>query len=57
MGRAVGALVPPAQLWELAGRWYDDRLRLDWRRRGTAERQAILEAVGLTGAFWRLGAR
>jgi hypothetical protein len=49
-----GATVPLAQLWELARRWYDDRLEPDWRRRTPAERQAILDAVGLTGPFWSL---
>ncbi len=46
----------PAQLWELAKRWYNDRLRLDWRRRSVAERQRILDEVGLTGDFWDLSA-
>ena len=41
-------------MWALARRWYDDRLDLDWRRRTPAERQAILDAVGLTGPFWSL---
>jgi hypothetical protein len=34
--------------------WYDDRLDLNWRRRTIPERQAILDAVGLDGPFWRL---
>jgi len=29
-------------------------LDLDWRRRTPAERQAVLDVVGLTGAFWSL---
>ena len=46
----------PAQLWELARRWFDDRLEFDWRRRTVTERQSILNGVGLTGEFWDLSA-
>jgi hypothetical protein len=49
-----GAAVPIGQLEELARRWYGDRLDPDWRPRTTEASQAILEGVGLTGAFWRL---
>ena len=51
---AVGLCMPPEQLWQLARRWYDDRLERDWRRRPPAERQAILTEVGLTGEDWRI---
>jgi hypothetical protein len=50
-----GELVSLAVLQELARRWYGDRLSPDWRPRTLAESQAILDAVGLTGEFWRLG--
>ena len=53
-GGQLGALIPLPQLWQLARRWYDDRLQPDWRRRTAAERQAILDQVGLDGPFWRL---
>ena len=49
-----GAVFDLARLWSLAIVWYDDRLDAAWRRRTTSERQAILDAVGLTGSFWRL---
>lgn len=49
-----GAVFELARLWRLATVWYDDRLNLAWRRRTIPERQAILDAVGLTGSFWRL---
>ena len=55
-GHPRGAVFAPAQLWELANGWYDDRLQLDWRRRTVKERQAILTNVGLTGEFWDLAA-
>ena len=49
-----GELVSLDVLQELARRWYGDRLSADWRPRTLAESQAILDAVGLTGEFWRL---
>ena len=50
-----GELVSLEVLQELAGRWYGDRLGADWRPRTLAQSQAILDAVGLTDEFWRLG--
>jgi hypothetical protein len=49
-----GALVGLPTLRRLARRWYGDRLDPDWRPRTRDQSQAILEAVGLTGEFWRL---
>jgi hypothetical protein len=51
---ATGATIPVAQLAALAHAWWRDRLAPDWRPRTPDEGQAILEAVGLTGEFWRL---
>jgi hypothetical protein len=53
-GRAPGAVVPVARLAELAHAWWGDRLSPDWRPYTTAENQAILDDVGLTGSFWTL---
>jgi hypothetical protein len=50
-----GELVAIDTLQELARRWYGDRLSPAWRPRTLGESQAILDAVGLTGEFWRLG--
>lgn len=50
----IGAVFDVATLWELAKRWYDDRLDLDWNRRSVGQRQAILHDVGLAGPFWEL---
>jgi hypothetical protein len=55
-GKEIGIVFAPAQLWALARRWYDDRLDLNWKRRTPAERQAILEEVGLTGPDWEIPA-
>ena len=41
-------------MWELAERWYGDRVDPGWQPRTTAESQAVLGAIGLTGPFWRL---
>jgi hypothetical protein len=56
-GEAVttGELVSLETLGELARRWYGDRLEPDWRLRTLEESQLILDSVGLTGEFWRLG--
>lgn len=53
-GIAKGAVFSLPQLWELARRWYDDRLEHDWRRKTIAERQRILRQVGLVGSFWEI---
>jgi hypothetical protein len=50
-----GAVIGVTQLGELSRRWYGDRLDDDWRPRTLAQSQAILDEVGLTGPFWRLG--
>jgi hypothetical protein len=52
---STGEVVDLPTLRALARRWYGNRLAPDWRPRTLAESQAILDAVGLTGEFWRLG--
>ena len=51
---APGASMSAPTLNELARRWWWTRLEPDWRPRSLGESQAILDALGLTGAFWRL---
>ena len=53
-GREPGATLTVATLNELARRWWGDRLSPDWLPHSRDENQAILDAVGLTGDFWRL---
>lgn len=53
-GIEKGAVVPIAQVWELAKRWYGCHLDKDWQKWTAAEARAIFEEVGLTGEFWAL---
>jgi hypothetical protein len=53
-GREPGATIAAGKLCELAHAWWDTRLAPDWRPRTRDENQAILERLGLTGAFWTL---
>ena len=53
-GYTRGAVVSFEQMWALVQRWYAGRIAPGWRGRSGAEAQAILDEVGLTGAFWRL---
>ena len=53
-GLPRGAVVPWAQVLALGRAWYGRHLDEDWRKHTVAEAQAIFDAVGLTGEFWRL---
>ena len=53
-GRQPGETIPVAKLSELAHAWYRDRLSPDWRPHTRDQNQAILDALGLMGDFWRL---
>ena len=54
-GRTPGATIPIAKLAELADAWWGDRLAPDWQPHTREQNQAILDRLGLTGPFWRLG--
>ena len=49
-----GAVLTLQQTWQLACAWYVDPRPATWRPRTKAESQAVLESVGLVGAFWAL---
>jgi hypothetical protein len=53
--RQPGVTISITKLAELAEAWWWDRLAPDWRPRSREQSQAILERLGLTGDFWRLG--
>jgi hypothetical protein len=50
----AGLVVELERLYRLALPWYGDRLDPGWTPKPRGERQAILDDVGLTGAFWEL---
>ena len=52
--RPAGATIGVVQLAELAQAWWSDRLAPDWRPHTREQNQAILDRLGLTGAFWQL---
>jgi len=52
--RPAGATISVAKLSELAHAWWDDRLAPAWRPRTREQNAAILERLGLVGAFWQL---
>jgi hypothetical protein len=53
--RAPGATIPVAKLSELAHAWWGDRLSPAWQPHTREQNQAILDELGLSGDFWRLG--
>ncbi|MGH7685923.1 MAG: hypothetical protein ACREN2_03800 [Candidatus Dormibacteria bacterium] len=53
-GRPRGAVIPVAQLRDLADVWYGDHLSPRWRPRSRDDSEAILDSIGLTGDFWQL---
>jgi hypothetical protein len=53
-GLPRGGTMTVPQAWRLAAAWYGDKLRPEWRRKTPEEAEAVFEAVGLTGPFWRL---
>jgi len=54
-GNARGAVLSLEQMWALVQPWYAGRMSGDWRGRTAQDAQAILDRVGLTGPFWKLG--
>jgi hypothetical protein len=49
-----GYAMPLSTLWQVARIWYDGRLDPAPLTRTIDDKQAILDAAGLTGEFWRL---
>jgi hypothetical protein len=45
-----------AQTWELARRWYHDRLRPEFHGRSANEAQAIFQSLGLVSPAWTIHA-
>ena len=53
-GWEAGATLTAPQMNALARAWWWSRLDPGWRPRALDESQAILEGIGLVGAFWAL---
>ncbi|MGY1702810.1 hypothetical protein [Geodermatophilus sp. SYSU D00766] len=53
--RPPGVTVPVTTLSALAHAWWGDRLSPRWTPHSREHNQAVLDGVGLTGEFWRLG--
>ena len=49
-----GAVLSLRQQWDLARRWYGNRMDEDWQRRTPSEAEDVFASVGLTSDFWRL---
>ncbi|HLX20704.1 MAG TPA: hypothetical protein VKR23_11180 [Gaiellaceae bacterium] len=52
--REPGATITVTKLSELAFAWWEDRVAPDWEPHTREQNQAILDRLGLVGAFWRL---
>ena len=50
-----GAVLTLDTTWRLAKAWYLDRRDPDWHPRTREQAQAVLDGVGLTDPFWKLG--
>jgi hypothetical protein len=55
-GLPLGAVVPWTQVLAFGRAWYGRHLDQDWRKHTVTEAQAIFDALGLRGDFWRLPA-
>jgi len=49
-----GDIQPIATVLALAGRWYGEHLRRDWRKKSIADARAIFGDLGLTHPVWSL---
>lgn len=54
-GRTPGATISISKVCDLAHAWWSDRLAPGWQPHTLEQNQAILDRLGLTGEFWRLG--
>ena len=54
-GWEPGATLTASKMNELSREWWRTRLDPGWRPRAPEDSQAILDRLGLTGAFWKLG--
>jgi hypothetical protein len=48
-----GAVLSISQLWELARRWYGDRMSPQYHGRTIEQIQEIFKGLGLASRFWK----
>ncbi len=53
-GISRGATLTLQQQWDLARRWYADRMSEAWERRTPEQAEDVFASAGLTGDFWKL---
>lgn len=53
--RERGGVFSLQQGWELAQKWYGNRMDPDWRPLSHAEAEKVFESCGLTGEFYKFG--
>lgn len=51
-GMAMNPLLSLGQQWQLATRWYANRLTVESRRPRPEEMKGIFAEIGLAGPFW-----
>jgi predicted metal-dependent hydrolase len=53
--RERGGVFSLKQGWDLAQKWYGDRLSPEWKPKSHAEAEALFESCGLLGDFYKFG--
>jgi len=53
--RKRGGVFSLEQGWDLARKWYGDRLSAEWKPKSHAEAEELFESCGLTGEFYKFG--
>lgn len=48
-----GHVLSLEQGWQLASRWYSDRMRADYQRPTKDQAQELFSSLGLQGEFWK----
>lgn len=53
--RERGGVFSVEQGWDLAQKWYGDRMEESWTPKSHAEAEAVFESCGLRGEFYKFG--
>lgn len=52
-GREVGGMFSVQQGWQLAQKWYGDRMYPQWAPKSHADAEELFESCGLAGEFYK----